>query len=345
MGSKISFALRDYDSSIDEAYARLFPGDPDKSPKLLDWRARKNPYGPTRFAVASRGDRIVGMIALIPTRLTNGVSGFDGYQAVDTVVDPSCRGQGLFVEMGNVATDPKAIGADVLWGFPNASASRGWYGRLGWTNFGAVPLLVRPLRSSFVLGRVHRSLRSIDVPLIRNRAINAQAYQDGRALSAEFDKLWRRVALQYGIAVERSGEWMRWRLMDKPGTDYRCIGLKSETGELEAFVATKVVEKHGARLCYVMEAICLPGRLGALRDLLLSELSRAAREGAEAALAWCPKTAPNYRAYRRAGFLPFPPKLRPIEINFGARALVPEATVVAAPDARWYVSLLDSDTN
>ena len=64
-----------------------------------------------------------------------------------------------------------------------------------------------------------------------------------------------------------------------------------------------------------------------------------------AALAWCPKTAPNYRAYRKARFLPVPPKLRPIEINFGARALVPEAAAFAAPDARWYVSFLDSDTN
>jgi len=29
---EISVSLRNYDASIDEAYAKLFPGDPDKSP-------------------------------------------------------------------------------------------------------------------------------------------------------------------------------------------------------------------------------------------------------------------------------------------------------------------------
>jgi hypothetical protein len=79
--------------------------------------------------------------------------------------------------------------------------------------------------------------------------------------------------------------------------------------------------------------------------MLLAELSGAARQGAEAALAWCPRAAPNYRAYRKAGFLPVPARLRPIEINFGARSLTPESEAAAAPDARWYVSFLDSDTN
>jgi hypothetical protein len=285
------------------------------------------------------------MIALIPTRLTDAAKELLCYQAVDTVVEPSCRGQGLFVQMGELAQDPAVLGGEVLWGFPNASAAPGWYGRLRWTNFGVVPLLVRPLRSSFVLGRVHRSLRWIDVPLIGNRRSEPFLYEDADALSADFDRLWRRIAPQFGIAVERSGHWMRWRLMEKPGAGYRCVGIKCAQGELESFVATKVVEKHGARLCYVMEAVSLPDRTTELRNLLSSELSRAAREGAEAALAWCPKDAPNYRAYRRAGFLPFPPSLRPIEINFGAKALAPDAAAAALPGARWYVSFLDSDTN
>ena len=345
MDSGISLSLREYDRSIEEAYWALFPGDPDKSPELLDWRVRKNPHGPTRFAVASRGTGIVGMIALIPTRLCCGSEEVLGYQAVDTVVDPSCRGRGLFVKMGQAAQDPNALGGRVLWGFPNASAAAGWYGRLGWTNFGSVPLLMRPLRSSFLFGRLHERLRSIDFPLVRGRATVSTVYDDAAQLSADFDRLWRRVGPQYGIAVDRAGAWMRWRLADKPGADYRCVGRKSDGGDLEALVATKIADKHGARLCYVMEAISAPEHTSSLAELLSSELSRAAHQGAEAALAWCPKRAPNYRAYRKAGFIRVPPKLRPIEINFGARALVQEAAAFAAPDAPWYVSFLDSDTN
>ncbi len=295
--------------------------------------------------IATDGKRVVGMIALVPTRLRNSPGRGLGYQAIDTAVHSSCRGQGLFVKMGSLAQDPAAVGGEVLWGFPNANAAPGWYGRLGWTNFGPVPLLVRPLRSSFLLGRVHPKLRAIDLPLIRGKQTPVELYADGARLARDCDSLWQRVAPRYGIAVDRSGEWLRWRLVDKPGANYRCVGLKSDTGDLDAFVAVKVADKHGAQLCYVMEAIGAENREGDLVRLLRAELALAAQSGAEAALAWCPKTAPNYRSYRRAGFVPVPSKLRPIEINFGARALVEQSRAAAAPDADWYVSFLDSDTN
>jgi hypothetical protein len=342
--SEIGVSLRRYDGSVAEAYKRLFPGDPDKSPELLKWRLENNPHGRTRFAVATRGTEIVGMIALVPTSLANAPGTGCGYQAIDTVVDPSCQGQGLFVRMGLQAQDPVVLGGDVLWGFPNANASPGWYGRLGWTNFGPVPLLMRPLRSSFLLARLHPKLRIIDVPLIR-RHRQFTCYESRAEFASDVDALWRRIAPQFGIAVDRGGEWLGWRLFDKPGADYRCVGMKTSEGRLEAFVATKIADKHGGRLAYVMEALAAPDRMADLTAMLLGELSGAARLGAEAALAWCPRRAPNYAAYRKAGFLPVPGPLRPIEINFGARALTPESAGAAAADARWYVSFLDSDTN
>jgi GNAT superfamily N-acetyltransferase len=345
VGGEISISLRGFDDSIDQAYRTLFPKDPDKSARLLNWRFRSNPHGQPRFAVAADGGRIVGMIALIPTRLRNAPGKGLGYQAVDTAVHPAYRGHGLFVKMGLLAQDPAALGGEILWGFPNANAAPGWYGRLGWTNFGAVPLLMRPLRSSFLLGRLHPRLRSIDLPLILRRQTSAEPYRDGAQLADDFDKLWQKVAPRIGIAVDRGGDWMRWRLFEKPDSNYRCLGLKSESGDLDALVAVRVADKHGGRLCYVMEAISIPDRSADLAQLLRAELALAAQSGAEAALAWCPKTAPNYAAYRKAGFLPVPRRLRPIEINFGARALREEYSAAAAPGAAWYVSFLDSDTN
>ena len=336
----ISFRL--FDETIQKAYAKLFAGDPDKTPEMLHWRFDRNPHGRTKFAVAANGDEVIGMIALVPTRLRNAPGSGIGYQAIDTAVDAAFRGQGLFVKMGSIAQEPAQLGGDILWGFPNANAAPGWYGRLGWTNFGAVPLLMRPLRSSFLMGRLNPKLRSIDVPLIRARRTSAQVYQDGASLSTDFDRLWQKIVSTLGIAVDRSGEWIRWRLIDKPGANYRCVGVKDIHGDVEAFVATKIAEKHGARICYVMEAI---GERAAVTPVLSAELARAAHEGAEVALAWCPKTAPNYAAYRKAGFLPIPPRLRPIEINFGAHALLPESAGASASGARWYVSFLDSDTN
>jgi hypothetical protein len=137
---------------------------------------------------------------------------------------------------------------------------------------------------------------------------------------------------------------MRWRLMDKPGSSYRCVGQKSAAGALEAFAATRIADKHGSRLCYLMAAMSTFEAEPKLIGILRAELSLAAQSGADAALAWCPKSAPAYPAYRKAGFLPVPPRLRPIEINFGARALRKEAATAAESGARWCLSFLDSDT-
>lgn len=344
MDGEITISVRELDASVERAYRTLFPGDPDKSPKLLHWRSRTNPHGPSRFVVASRGSEVVGMIALIPTRLRNVSGNGLAYQAVDTAVHPSCQGQGLFSKMGRIAQDVEQTGGEILWGFPNANAAPGWYGRLGWTNFGAVPLLMRPLRTSFLFGRMHSALRAIDLPLTGRPRSSPKVYDDGVELGRACEALWNEVAGTLAITLDRTGDWMRWRLFDKPGADYRCVGLKSGE-DLEAFVATKVADKHGGRLCYVMEALAAPEGMKRLTALLRAELSLASREGAEVALAWCPKYAPNYPAYRRAGFWPVPSRMRPIEINFGARALLPDAKTVTVPGARWYISFLDSDTN
>ncbi|HWJ59868.1 MAG TPA: hypothetical protein VNR68_09585 [Sphingomicrobium sp.] len=111
-------SLRPFDRVVEEGYRRLFPGEPDKAPDVLKWRFQDNPHGRAKFAAAMEGDDLVGMIALVPTRLVN-TAACSGYQAVDTAVEASQRGKGLFVKIGNAAQ--AQMGGDILWGFPYAA--------------------------------------------------------------------------------------------------------------------------------------------------------------------------------------------------------------------------------
>lgn len=119
MASEITIALRDYDPTIVDAYRALFPDDPGKSPELLDWRFAANPHGRAKFAIASSSDGILGMIALVPTKLRNLPGEALGYQAIDTSVHPSARGRGLFVKMGKLAEDPAVLGGDTASHMPS----------------------------------------------------------------------------------------------------------------------------------------------------------------------------------------------------------------------------------
>jgi hypothetical protein len=66
--------------------------------------------------------------------------------------------------------------------------------------------------------------------------------------------------------------------------------------------------------------------------------------GADALLAWCLPSSPNFSAYLRASFLPLPQRLRPVELHFGVRAFGPNVEAIVANRSRWYISYLDSDT-
>ena len=119
MSPALKLSLRDYDEVVRTGYVRLFTGESEYSTDLLAWRSGANPHGKSKFAVVLDGDDVVGIIALIPTRLRGATGEILGYQAVDAVVDRAYRGQGVFVKLGAVAQDQ--LDADVLWGWPYGS--------------------------------------------------------------------------------------------------------------------------------------------------------------------------------------------------------------------------------
>lgn len=347
----ISYRVQPYDEEVEAAYARLFPdaeAQGEAAPATRAWRFLGNPHGPGWFATArdpEGGDAIVGMIGLIAGRLRVGAERVPALQAVDTIVDPACRGRNIFVGLGKAAHGGTDVhGAKVIWGFPNANAARGWFGRLGWRNFGMIPFLIKPLRSGYFLRRLVPALGRLDLPLSRRRRTLGPTHREISRFDAQASALWEAFAAGVGCAVDRDADWLNWRLVDRPGAPYRSVGCFDEAGRLRALVSTCLVGKHGGRIAYVMEALSAPEDARRLARLVRGEIGRRAAEGADVALGWCPAAAPNRRAYKKAGFLPLPARLRPIALHFGARPLVEGLPPAPGEGDAWYISYLDSDT-
>lgn len=334
----VAYSVEPYGRDIVDAYGRLFPGDADKNAELLDWRFAANPHGAGQFAVAREDGVIGGMIALVPTAMTGRDGSVAGFQAIDTIVDPQMRGKFVFMRLGKLAEEYCAGQGAILWGFPNAQAARGWFGRLEWKRTGSVPFLIRPLRSGYVLRRLAPRLGGIDVRLF---ARPRKAPLPNAPIDARYDGLWRSIAGTMGLGVDRSADWLRWRLA-RPGADYRFAAVGSQ--DYSAAAAITIARKHGGTIAYVMEALARPGRQKHLARVLRQLLAEAGSGGAEVALAWCLPSSPNYRAYRAAGFLPFPDRFRPIEIHHGSWVDPLDETLKARQTAEWYLSYLDSDT-
>lgn len=296
----------------------------------IAWAFASNPRP---FAVARQDGVITGVSAYILSRMRLGTATGTGLQAVDSFVSGAMRGKGVFTRLAR-AYDAHAAesGADLVWGFPNDNAAPAWFGKLGWGNFGQVPFLIKPLRAGYLLRKAGLHL---DFPVTFSRDQHLPAVT---AIGEWADVLWERAAAGIGCGSVRDRAFLSHRLLQAPQAgEYRVVADTDPSRP--ALVATRVADKHGGRIGYLMEALGGPS----LSGLLHSELGRMRDDGADLVLAWCFPWSPNYRMLRRAGFLPLSERLRPIRIWFGSRPKT-AAAARGGETGQWYLSYLDSDT-
>lgn len=344
MAEGIRFEFVPFSRELEEPFERLFAQEGfDRPSESLNW-AYCSPGRQGWAAIARdkhQDSKIVGVMAIVPMTLSTAEGPVQSYQAVDLVVDPAYRGRGLFSGMARKLLDGAAeLGGALVWGFPNESAAHAWFNRFGWIRLGLAPFMVRPLRSGFALRHLAPALGRLDVPLIRVR----RGKPRGRVVErfgSEADRLWKRVAPQLGCAVERDSSWLNWRLFDRPHACYRTVGAYDADDEMTAFVSSTIAPRYGSKALFMLEALGRDDH-APLSSLIREELAQGAADGAEIALCWCPPGAPGRKAYRKAGFLPLPARLRPTQTYHGVKPLQPLPDQLVSSSG-WYVSFLDFD--
>lgn len=331
------FALKKFNSAIEAAYGALLP----EQVKLvaegkLQWKYLDNPAAAGLVSCCVDGDEIIGLVGFVPALMKVGNRKVIGFQALDTVVSPLAQGKFAFVRMAQTFYKevPKTVG--LVYGFPNAAAARGWFGRLGWTNIGRAPFLVKPLRASYVLKRYFP--KWVDFPLsFFGREIVGVERLD--AFDESVDVLWEKFSTSIACAVERDSRYLNWRLFQHPTSKYETWAIRDKAGAVRSFVTTNCVVKHGGNLAYIMEAM----GDDTLDKLLAHVLVQLRRAKVEVVLAWCRQGSPNYSVFRKIRFFPIPERIQPITLHFGAKALLADLNIVTKKDS-WYLSYLDSDT-
>jgi len=350
MGERLDFRAMQARETDLVAFAKCFERHGTPRPvEALRWQYLENPTDELLVDLAVAADRLASIYAVQPVALQLAGERALGAQSVDTLVDAGFRGQGLFTTMAeHVYARAEERGVVCIYGFPNASSAPGFFRKLDWVSLDPVPFLVRPLRSGYFVRRalgetLASAVPDLPLPVGRSRLRPNQAVRPLADFGSDLGALWARFSENVRVAVDRSPEYLRWRLLHKPGSRYRCTGL-FENDELVAFTADIVVEKHGGRIGYVLELLYEPGRHDAGLTLLREGLRHMAAERADAVLAWAFRHAPNAKAYARAGFVPLPERLRPIELHFGVRPLVARQRDLLADRRSWYISYCDSDT-
>jgi hypothetical protein len=312
----------------------------DKPLDVLRWQYLDGVAGPAT-AVGLTGVGGLGVLyATVPRRILVDGRVVAGAQSLDVMTDAECRGRGLYLRMAADAyRRMSAAGTSLVYGFPNGEARPGFRDELGWETFGPVPFLVRPLPRSAARRRAG---------LLADRP-GAERMLPGiiecTELPDDIDGLWQRVARGLRVAVVRDAEFLQWRLYERPHADYRLFAAYLK-GRLVAFGGVSVIDRHGARIGYVLELLVDPAEPRAGRALLRQLAHHAGSCGADLLMAWNTPRSPTRPIFRWAGFAPLPEAVRPVELHYGCRIFNrrdPYLLPCLAPDS-WYLSYLDSDT-
>jgi len=173
------------------------------------WKHEVNPFGRSIILLATSGDRIAGVRALMRWRLL-APSGtvIDCVRPVDTATHPDFERQGIFRRLTLEALDlARDQGVHLVFNTPNARSGAG-YLSMGWREVGNIGALVRPR-----LGRAVAASGNA-APSLADVVPSAGAFQP--------------VDVQHrpprGLRTPRSLEYQAWRFGAHPTVRYGIVG-------------------------------------------------------------------------------------------------------------------------
>lgn len=296
-------------------------------------------------ALAESEDKVAALYATVPARFQCDGQPLLGAQSLDTMVDADFRGLGLFTKMArDVYAAMSAQGVSMVFGFPNGNSFHGFVSKLKWTSLDPVPFLFRPIDLGYALGKVRPWLGRL-APF-RLPVFGAKGKSKALATlppAGEVDALWQGFSTLVNVARVRDHAFLDRRYVRHPRAVYHYRACY-RGDVLAGLVIYCIEDKHGGRVGYVMELMCLPDA-GALATSLLADTLKDMRgQRCSGALAWCFSHSPYHASFLRQGFLPLPTRLRPVELHFGVLALAPGAPVSLGQREAWHLSYSDSDT-
>lgn len=329
--------------------------------------AARNPVTPgsvpPSFAFLD-GDRVVGYITTIPTRLWNGVEEMPASWLKGLMVLPEYRNGPVGYAVLRHATRAMAeVGP--IGGFVVARPARRLFSALGYADVATLSNDVLPLSPGKLLARVNIEALASVLPA-RLAGVARKAQRTGLAAAAGvaaalpfraraawsrvrarglatvegfdamtdagLDALWRRARNEVRVAAVRDAAYLRWRYQDDEA--YAVVGIGQGT-ELAGLAAVRRPEsdgtlgkRPGVRVAVLSDLLFPVSRPAVARGLLTAAERVARREQADALV--CSVSHPLGRAALRShGFVPLPGTVHLLLHGADAAALPKD------PDSLW----------
>ena len=322
-----------------------------RSIEMLRWQYLAPPGGEllVDLAITRTPDkRLAAIYAVFPVYMRAAGKRILAVQSLNTLTDAAYRGKGLFVSMAtNLYARSVKLGAQIVYGFPNGNSAHGIFRRLQWESLDPLPVLIRPLRSSYVLRKIGAAALAgiFDISLARARApklVDNLEFRTVDPVGNEFDELWNSFADGVGYAVERDSVYLAWRLR-RPGENYECLALYEHGTAIGLAIIGTTAGADKQCVGKLMDFYFLPSHKFAAHLLVAEAVHRLKTKGCGVVWAWNFDHSPNHAALEKARFFRLPANRQGAEGHVGARTFTALRNIGKREE--WYISLLDSDTD
>jgi hypothetical protein len=325
----------------------------EKSIELLKWFHQKNLPGSQviYYAIDKGSNQIAAIYTYLPVKLLCMGRIVTAMQSFDTLTDYRHRSKGLFIKLASKLEKEESLkNNELVFGFPNENSVHGFVKKLGFTYFGEVPFLIKPMRVAYLFRKLlKKKVSNVTEVNVAIESPRERELKPGRSIKIiykfgeDYNRLWEKIAPLIHIATNRNSEYMNWRYVDKPGEYYSLYGFY-ENGILKGIVIFTLKNKHEGKIGYLMEILFDPEYEKAGIALLKFCCSTLRKNKADLVLAWCFSHSFNYFCHRKAGFYKFPEKLRPQKLGMIAKTLNSHHSSDIYNIKNWYFSYSDSDT-
>jgi|GEM_PF-704855 hypothetical protein len=241
---------------------------------FLRWQYEANPAGPVVMQLARdvETNQLAGQYVVIPMRFKSNQETIHGTLSLNTLTRQAYTGQGIFTGLAkNVYKDCAEHGIEFCYGFPNPNSYPGFTRKLGFTDLGSVPLLLRPLNPKALVKEKFGSLLApLALPFqpffkVKNRLTDSSSYEIYPLTTtnlSEMDIFWSKVQDKYPTMGIRDAAYIRWRYYDIPLRDYQVYGVRirqSEHSELLGYIVGRCTEVAGIASGMIVDFLVDPG--------------------------------------------------------------------------------------
>lgn len=283
----------------------------DKSAAYYQWMYLANPVGPAVVVGAKHRGRLVSSFAIAPKLMQLP----DGERIVGKTMDmfthPEYQGLGLMSKVAGAAFDAAAEeGMGALFVTPSSSSYPIFKKKYRYREDFEVVYRAHILRPGRLVAWKLPAAGKL-VGRFLDRAWDAASRLLSRRLPKDYsmvldtsfgeveEVLWRRVAVDYGVATVRSAEYLNWRYVDHVD-NYTVIKLYAQR-QLVGFIVLKKTLRRGMSVGEIVDYICIRGDTRTFNLLVHCALEHFRSRSVVICEAWVIPSSRQEREFIRAG--------------------------------------------